>query len=190
MSLDRFDKVEIASVDALWKWLSKHHKQTDSVWLVTWKAAHRDHYVSRDDVLDALIAHGWIDGRRMKLDGDRTMQLISPRQEQTWAQTYKRRAARLEKEGRMTDAGRAVITRSKKAGKWNTMTHVDRLEIPDDLSAALIARDATKWFGAAAPSYRRNVLRWIETAKRPETRTKRIKTVATAAALGQKVPHY
>ncbi len=95
MDYNKFERVEIKSEDDLWQWLQQYHGNSESVWLVTWKAAHPDRYVSRDTVLDALIAHGWIDGRRLKLDDTRTMQLISPRKQQVWAQTYKDRAERL-----------------------------------------------------------------------------------------------
>lgn len=190
MKADSFEQVEIISAQELWVWLSANHARETGVWLVTWKALRRDRYVSREEVLDALIAYGWIDGRRMVLDADRTMQLISPRREQRWAQTYKRRALRLEQEGRMMSEGRAAIAASKKAGLWDAMAHVDRLEMPSDLANALDAKNAASWWTAAAPSYRRNVLRWIETAKRPETRGKRIDAVAKAAARGEKVPNY
>lgn len=90
----------------------------------------------------------------------------------------------------MMSEGRAAIAASKKAGLWDAMAHVDRLEMPSDLANALDAKNAAAWWTAAAPSYRRNVLRWIETAKRPETRGKRIDAVAKAAARGEKVPNY
>lgn len=189
-SKDRFEKVEIRAAAEFWAWLSEHHAQTDSVWLVTWKAAQRDRYVSREEVLDALIAYGWIDGRRMKLDVERTMQLISPRKEQTWAETYKRRAGRLEAEGRMTEAGRAAILLSKQSGNWDGMSQVDRLDDPADLVAALCAADAYVWWQGSAPSYRCNILRWVGKAKRPATRSKRIDIVAQAAAKDKKVPNY
>ncbi len=190
MDPERFERVEIASKQALWDWLGRHHARTESVWLVTWKAAHPDRYVSREAVLDALIAHGWIDGRRMKLDGARTMQLISPRRQQTWAQSYKDRAARLEAEGRMHPSGRASLVEGQRSGKWHDSDPVDALVDPEDLRQALETRGATAWWRSAAPSYRRNVLRWIATAKRPETRRARIETVTSAAARGEKVPQY
>jgi hypothetical protein len=74
MHPDRFERVEITSEQALWDWLGQHHERPGSVWLVTWKAAHPDRYVSREAVLDALIAHGWIDGRRLKLDDAQSAQ--------------------------------------------------------------------------------------------------------------------
>jgi uncharacterized protein YdeI (YjbR/CyaY-like superfamily) len=190
MKADSFEQVEIISAQELWVWLAANHTRETGVWLVTWKAIRRDRYVSREEVLDALIAYGWIDGRRMVLDADLTMQLISPRREQTWAQTYKRRAERLEREGRMMPAGHAAAAASRKAGKWDAMAHVDRLEIPPDLADALETKGAVAWWDRAAPSYRRNVLRWIEIAKRPATRAKRIDAVTQAAALGEKVPNY
>ncbi|MEL7255233.1 MAG: YdeI/OmpD-associated family protein [Pseudomonadota bacterium] len=187
---DRFEHVEVQSPEELWQWMAAHHGQDAPIWLVTWKAAHRDKYVSRDTVLDVLIAYGWVDGRRMKLDDDRTMQLLAPRKEQAWAQTYKDRAARLEAEGLMQAPGRAAIARAKQSGKWNAMAKVDALEEPEDLVQALSAHDATSWWDQAAPSYRRNILRWIAGAKTEATRSKRIGIASEHAARGEKVPQY
>ncbi|MEM1372836.1 MAG: YdeI/OmpD-associated family protein [Pseudomonadota bacterium] len=185
-----FEKVEVTGADGLWAWLGAHHDQGRSVWLVTWKAAHRAKYVSREEVLDALIAFGWIDGRRMKVDDDRTMQLISPRKEQAWAQSYKSRAERLDAEGRMQPPGRAAIAESKRAGKWMASADIDALKEPDDLVTALDAQNARAFWDASPPSYRRNILRFIAGAKRPETRAKRVALTAAHAARGEKVPQY
>lgn len=187
---DTFARVEIASEQALWDWLVANHAQEESVWLVTWKAQHTDRYVSREAVLDALIAHGWIDGRRLKLDDVRTMQLISLRKQQAWAQSYKDRAARLTAEGRMHAAGRATVAVGKASGKWNESDPVDALIDPDDLMQALDQRQALTWWQSSAPSYRRNILRWIAAAKQPATREKRIITAAEHAAKCRKVPQY
>lgn len=185
-----FEAVEVTESKALWAWLDARHAQEESVWLVTWKAAHRAKYVSREDVLDALIAYGWIDGRRMKVDDDRTKQLISPRKEQAWAQSYKTRAERLEAEGKMQPSGRAAIAESKRAGKWMASAEIDALVEPEDLVAALKSGGAQAFWQGSAPSYRRNILRFIAGAKRPETRAKRIATTVYYAARGQKVPQY
>lgn len=179
-------RVEVASPEALWAWLDAEHARADRAMLVTWKAAHRDRYVSRDQVLDALIAYGWIDGRRYKVDDDRTAQLITPRKTQAWAQSYKDRAARLEAEGRMHAAGLAAIAASKAKGLWDAMAEVDRLVVPDDFSTALGAQLAA--WEVLAPSYRRNVLRWIGQAKTAPTRDKRIAAAADATARGIKLP--
>lgn len=190
MDADRFVHVEIEAAQDLWDWLAVHHAQRESVWLVTWKVQHTQRYVSREEVLDALIAYGWIDGRRLKLDNDRTMQLISPRKQHAWADSYKRRAARLETEGRMHPAGQAAVVAGQQSGLWHISDPIDGLIDPPDLTAALIAFGGDVWWQNAAPSYRRNVLRWIGSAKRSETRTLRISTAAALSAKGEKVPHY
>ena len=190
MDHNKFERVEIKSEDDLWQWLQQYHGNSESVWLVTWKAAHPDRYVSRDTVLDALIAYGWIDGRRLKLDDTRTMQLISPRKQQVWAQTYKDRAERLRAEGKMHPAGDAAIEDARRSGRWTESELIDALVEPDDLTSALEANGGLLWWQAAAPSYRRNVLRWISGAKKPETRVKRIDKTSSLAAQQKKVPQF
>jgi uncharacterized protein YdeI (YjbR/CyaY-like superfamily) len=186
---ENFLKIEVRSAADLHAWLIAHHKQADSVWLVTWKKKPGAPFVSVDEVLDELIAFGWIDGLRRKLDDDRTMQLISPRKQQAWAKTYKDRAAKLETEGRMKPAGRAAIDAAKKSGRWNETAAVDALTVPDDLAAALRTQPvAADFFEASAPSYRRNVLRWLHTAKRPETRATRIAKIVASSADRKKLP--
>lgn len=185
---ENFEKLEISSSDELWQWLEKHHRQESSIWLVTWKAADRARYVSRETVLDALVAYGWIDGIRRKLNDHQTMQLISLRKQQIWAETYKTRAAKLIAENRMQPSGLASIETAKSAGLWDALAEVDNLDVPPDLRDAL--GTSAPWFEQSAPSYRRNVLRWIATAKKPETRAKRVATVADCAKVQQKVPNY
>ena len=187
---DARERVEVRSTGDLWAWLGAKHTRDEGVWLVTWKAARPDRYVPRDAVLDALIAYGWIDGRRMKLDEERTMQLISPRRQEAWAKSYRERVERLRAEGRMRPPGEAVVERATRAGTWEANTDVDALTVPDDLDTALRQRAARTWWDASAPSYRRNVLRWIAGAKRAPTRAKRVETVADHAARGKKVPQY
>lgn len=186
---DGFAQVEVRSAAELRAWLMDHHAQAESVWLVTWKKAPGAPYLSVDQVLDELIAFGWTDGLRRKRDDGRTMQLISPRRQQAWALSYKRRAERLESEGRMHPAGRAAIAAAKAAGRWDETAEVDALVVPDDLAVALSANaGAEHFFGTAAPSYRRNVLRWLHGAKKAETRAARIARIVDLSAKGTKLP--
>ena len=149
---------------------------------MTWKAAHPQKYVSRDDILDALMAYGWIDGRRFTVDQDRTAQLIAPRQTQAWSQSYKDRVARLRDAGRMHPAGEAAVAAGKASGLWDFFADVDRLIVPDDLAETL---DRPAW-DALPKAYRRNVLRWIKLAKTPATRSKRIAKTVDATRNGQR----
>ncbi len=186
---ERFPKVEVQSREDLRAWLAENHAREEGVWLVTFMKSVPDKYLDRWTVLDELLAFGWIDGIRRKLDDERTMQLITPRRQQAWAKSYKDRVARLEREDRMAAPGRAAIARSKAAGLWNASAAVDALVVPDDLAAMLRAHPpADAWFAAAAASYRRNVLRWLALAKRPDTRRARLERIATASQRGERLP--
>lgn len=185
---DRFQKVEVSSSFELRSWLENHFSQQESIWLVTFKKTIPDKYLSTGEVLDELISFGWIDGIRRKLDDSRTMQLISPRKVEHWAKSYKERAEKLIKEGKMHYAGLQAIERSKTNGLWDFMEDVDNLLAPDDLQMALSKFDgATVFFYAINDSSKRFVLRWIKLAKTEKTRQARIQQIAELSAKGEKL---
>lgn len=186
---DGFEHVEVASRAELRDWLAANHQRSESVWLVRYKQSVPAKYVGRLDLLDELLCFGWVDGIARKLDSERTMQLISPRRQQAWAQWYKDRAAVLEADGRMAPPGRAAIERSKALGLWDAYSAIDALFVPEDLSAAL-AREppAQTYFAETPPSYRRNLLRWLDQAKRAETRARRVAAIVEACAVHRRIP--
>lgn len=186
---ESFAKVAIDNLDDLRRWLALNHCTTDSVWLVRFKKSVPEKYVDRLDLLDELLCWGWVDGLARKLDDKRTMQLISPRRQQKWSKSYKDRCEELAEAGRMQAPGLAAIATSKAFGLWDAYEQIDLLQVPPDLREALNARPhAALFFDAAAPSYKRNVLRWIDSAKRPETRAARIAQTQEFSASGKKLP--
>jgi uncharacterized protein YdeI (YjbR/CyaY-like superfamily) len=186
---ERFEQIEVKSLNELRAWLAANHTRQEGVWLVRYKKVDPARFIDRLDLLDELLCWGWVDGLARKLDEKRTMQLVTPRRQQAWAQSYKDRVARLERGGRMHPPGLAAVENSKALGLWDAYAPVDALLVPEDLQAALAARPAAeRFFDNSAPSYRRNVLRWIDGAKRPETRAKRIETTVNLSASGEKVP--
>jgi len=187
-SQDRFEHVEVASADDLHGWLQEHHGQTQAVWLVTWKKAVAGRYVPHEQVMDELVAFGWIDGIRRSVDDERTRQLISPRRTQPWARSYRQRAERLIAQGRMQPSGARGVELARATGMWDAMEDVDDLVVPPDLAAALAAQPpAQEQFTGFPPSTRRNVLRWIASAKTEATRGKRIGLTVSEAAEGRRV---
>ena len=186
---ERFEQVEVASAEALGAWLAAHHAQQESVWLVRWLKHAGPLSVPIDAILDELLCWGWVDGLARTLDADRTLRLASPRRHQRWTRTYKERAARLIEAGQMMPPGLAAIEEARRTGGWDALDHVDDLVEPPDLAAALDALTAARaWWDVSAPSYRRNVLRWLALAKTPATRDKRVSLTVQFAAEGQKVP--
>lgn len=185
ISGDRFFELEVASREQLLKWLDHNHSRKEGIWLITFKKVERAKYISTDEVLDSLVAYGWTDGIRRKLDDTRTRQFVSPRRTQPWAQSYKDRAERLISEGLMATPGQASIDLAKASGMWEDMQSVDQLLIPHDLEIALAqSMNARQNFDSFPPSTRRNILRWIHSAKANETREKRVLTVATDSQRG------
>ncbi len=179
---DRFAEVEITSEAQLHDWLSKHHDQHDGVWLVTYKKVVPDKYITHERVLDGLIAYGWTDGIARRIDDERTMQLISPRRTKPWAKSYKDRAERLIATGKMQPSGMTSVEKAKATGMWNAMNDVDALLVPEDLVVALAKHEpAAQHFAAFPISTRRNILRWIASAKTEATRAKRIAMTAAEA---------
>lgn len=186
---ESFEQVEVTSADQLWSWLAANHDRDDGVWLVTWKkSVSPSRYVSRDEVLDALVAWAWIDGRRMARDDGRTMQLVTPRRASHWSDSYRRRALRLIDEQRMAAPGLASVAAARADGGWTALEDVDALVVPADLAAELArvpgARDG---FDALPPSARRFALRWIHLARREDTRARRVEETARRAARGERV---
>lgn len=182
---DRFPHVEVRSTGELRDWLTANGDRDEAIWLVTWKKAVPDRYVSTDEVLDELVAAGWTDGVRRRVDDERVMQLVSPRRTQPWMASYRVRAERLIAAGRMTPRGQAAVAAARRSGAWESMADVDALLVPDDLAGALGSRPpARAEFDAFPPSTRRNMLRWVASAKRDSTRAARIERLASDAQRG------
>lgn len=185
-SLDTLARVQVTTAQAWRDWLAAHHGQTGSVWLVTFKKHCGDRHVPYDDAVDEAIAHGWIDGVPRKLDADRSMTLMAPRRSgSAWSRINKARVERLTQQGRMHAVGLAVVAQAQQDGSWTFLDDVEDLIQPDDLKAALARHPgAADAFGGFPRWSQRAILEWIKTAKRPDTRARRVAETAIKAAQG------
>lgn len=190
-SLQDFPKIEIRSRRALRRWLAANHGDAGTSWLVTWKKHVAEHYVPYGEIVEELLCFGWIDTRTNRLDNDRTMLLIAPRRPgSNWSASNKKRVARLLESGLMTPAGQERIDAAKQDGSWTFLDDVEKLIVPDDLAHALAKnRRAKRNFEAFNGSARKVILLWIKTAKRAETREKRIRETVRLAALNVRAAH-
>ncbi len=125
---------------------------------------------------------GWIASRASLTTN--AMLWFAPRKPKTgWSKINKARVEQLIASGLMTPAGMAKVDAAKKDGSWNALDAVEALEIPTDLAAALSANPkAAAYFDAFPRSVKRAILEWIASAKKPETRARRIRETVTSAA--------
>ena len=156
------------------------------MWLVSYKAVTGKARLAYEESIPDALCYGWIDSLNKPLDGERTGLLFTPRKPGSgWSRTNKVRIARLLKEGRMQPTGLAKIAAAKRDGSWTLLDSVEAMEVPNDLRRALGAAGMRK-FDALTPGRKKEHLRMLVTAKRPETRAKRIeeivRVVATAVA--------
>ena len=184
-------KREFCSRQELRDWLDANHAESDTFWLVSYKKHVTDRYVSYDAIVEELLCYGWIDGRTRRVDDDRMMLLVSPRKPgSTWSASNKKRVGKLVKAGLMTPAGQEKIDNAKRDGSWTFLDDIENLVIPDDLSSALKKnKSAQREFEAFNKSAKKVILFWIKTAKRSDTRAKRVSETVRLAAKGLKAAH-
>jgi uncharacterized protein YdeI (YjbR/CyaY-like superfamily) len=173
---------------AAWRaWLAQHHATKSGVWLVYYKQHSGKTRLPYAEAVEEALCFGWIDSRPNKIDDERYMQLFTPRKAgSAWSKINKERVARLVEDGLMTPAGLAKIEAARRDGSWEHLDAVEALEMPADLESALAVHpEARRYFEAFAPSTRRGLLYWVTSAKRPETRARRIEETVRLAGEGK-----
>jgi uncharacterized protein YdeI (YjbR/CyaY-like superfamily) len=169
---------------AAWRrWLQRNHASSPPVWLVLAKKGASVPSVTYAEAVEEALCFGWIDSKANALDDERFKLWMAPRKPRSgWSAVNKRRIERLLAEGRMAPAGLAAIEAAKADGSWSRLDASHSLTIPSDLATAMKRyRDARKHFDAFPPSARSAILEWIDAAKRPPTRAKRIEETARLA---------
>jgi len=164
------------------RWLRDNHDKAQGVWLVMYKAATGKTRLGYEDSIPDALCFGWIDSLNKPLDGERTALLFTPRKTGSgWSRTNKERIARLLEAGRMEPPGLAKIAAAKRDGSWTLLDSVEALEVPDDLRRALGAAGLRR-FDSLTPGRKKEHLRTLVTAKRPDTRARRIADIVRSVA--------
>jgi uncharacterized protein YdeI (YjbR/CyaY-like superfamily) len=176
--------LEVCDRAELRGWLAANGSTSTGVRLAIGKKGTTNTRLTYDDAVEEALCFGWIDSVAGRLDDDRYTILFTPRKPGgTWSRSNKIRIERLIAEGCMTPVGLAAINAAKADGSWTVLDDVEDLIVPADLAKAFAENPSaeTYWEGLGA-SARKIALFRIASAKRPETRTKRIvETVAEAA---------
>ncbi len=173
------------------RWLEEHHAQSNGVWLtLAKKGSSEPTRLSYDDALAEALCFGWIDGRLGGGDDRTFRRTFTPRRPgSAWSKRNVTIATMLIEEGRMRRSGLAAVTRAKADGTWDAAYDGQAtIEVPPDLAAAL-GRDssARAMFDKLSASDRYSILYRVSTAKRPDTRRRRIEQFVAMLARGDTV---
>lgn len=177
-----------ATPAAFRRWLEKNHGKAKELWVGFHKVHTSKPSITWPQSVDAALCFGWIDGLRQGLDADVYMIRFTPRRSTSvWSAVNLKRVAELKKLGLMAPAGIAAFERRdpKAAG----YTYGDQ-NIPFDaatLKTFRAAKPAWKFFEAQPPGYRRIVTHWVMSAKRDETRKRRLEQLMADSAAGKRL---
>ena len=165
-------------------WLAKHHASSPGVWLVLHKAHTGVKSIPYEDTVREALCFGWIDSLIKRLDDDRYAIKVTPRQPTSkWSAINRKRWAELEAAGLLTPAGLEAAPTSNTYAPKPVIP-----ELPAYIVTALRANPgAWKFFRELAPTCRRDFVVWIHTAKRPETRARRVRESISLLAAGKKL---
>lgn len=177
---------------AAWRmWLSEHGDDSSGVWLVLAKKGTTEPTtLSYDQALEEALCQGWIDGQLQRRDQHTYRQRFTPRRAgSAWSRRNTGIVERLASEGRMQPAGLAAVAQAKADGRWQAAyAGPAAAEIPDDLAVALAADPAAQAMFTTLSSQNRYAITYrVQTAKRAETRARRIAQYTEMLARGETI---
>ncbi len=170
--------LDFATRKAWAAWLAKNHAKSAGVWLRIAKKGSGAGSVSYAEALEDALCHGWIDGQKKPESDAAWLQRFVPRSEKSiWSRINREKADALVADGRMKPAGLSAIERAKANGRWEAAyDSPSKATVPDDLQAALDANPGAKAFFATLNSANRYAVLWrVQTARKAETRARRIR---------------
>ena len=171
------------------RWLAKNHDKQSELWVGFYKKGSGRPSITWPESVDEALCFGWIDGLRKSLDDDSYVIRFTPRRKGSiWSAVNLRRVPELIREGRMEQAGRRVYEARdpKKAGVYSFERGAAAL---DAEAEAKFRRNRKAWefFQSQPPGYRKTVIWWVVSAKREETRAKRLQTLIDDSAAGRRI---
>src|SRR5687768_17270800 len=158
-------------------WLAKNHDHEQEVWLVYFKPVSGKTNIDYEGSVEEALCFGWIDSIIQQIDDEKYARKFNPRRmESKWSKTNKRRAVKVIREGRMTEAGMAKITFDvSKVDVRKPKNKRSPVNMPDKIEKVLKSRpEVWEAFQKVTPSLQRNYILWLSDAKKPETFERRL----------------
>lgn len=168
-------------------WLEEHHATTDHIWVGYYKKATTKPSVTWEETVEEALCFGWIDGIRKSIDGESYMNRFTPRNPKSvWSKRNIELADRLIAEGRMRPAGLAAFAHKDVHADSGYATATDGALT--DRMVAHFKKNQAAWafYEEQPPGYRRQVARWVTSAKREETRERRLAMLIEESANGRR----
>jgi len=170
------------------KWLAANHRQSEGIWLRIFKKDSGEPTVTYAEALDEALCFGWIDGLKQSHDEVSWRQRFTPRRPKSgWSKINTRHAERLIKASRMKAAGQAAIDAAKKDGRWTAAYDSSReATFPEVFLAAVRKNKKTNAFFESLSRANRYAIAYrLQTAKKPETKQRRMEMILTMLARGE-----
>ena len=179
----QLEQIYASDRDSWRNWLAEHYQISNGIWLVYYKVKSGKPSIKYSEAVKEALCFGWIDSKVNSLDEECYKQIFTPRKPKSvWSKLNKQYIEELIEQGLMTAAGLAKIEAAKLDGSWTALDEIERLIVPQDLQQALDQNEIAKRnFEAFSRSKKKNILAWIGSAKRVETRMKRIEGAVLAA---------
>lgn len=169
-------------------WLATHHGTSDGVWLRFFKKGSDVVGLSRADALEEALCYGWIDGQAKAHDAVSWLQKFTPRRKKSiWSKINIGHAMRLIAAGRMKPAGLREVEQARQDGRWAAAyDSPSGSTMPEDFLAALSKNKKAAAFFETLNKTNRYAISWrLQTAKRPETRHRRMRAIIAMLAKRQ-----
>ena len=179
-----------SSVGEFRDWLARHHSSETELLVRLFKVHAREMGLTYPDARDEALCFGWIDGVLRSKDADSYTVRFTPRKPKSiWSEVNIKRVAALEAEGRMTPAGAAAFARREKSrsGVYAYENKSRELEAAY-LKTFMTSKRGWKFFQAQAPWYQRTSVHWVMSAKREETRARRLGILISSSDRGVPIP--
>ena len=183
------DPRTFSSQEAFRAWLERHHDRVPELWVGFWNKASGRKGMTYPQAVDEALCWGWIDGVKKNVDEERYTNRFTPRKTVSkWSDVNLRRYAELETAGRVAPPGKAAFARFDPA-KHRAYSFEARPDaFPPELEREFRShREAWAFFTAQPPGYRRIAIHWVSSAKREETRQRRLAELVGVSAAGERL---
>ncbi|MFK7923103.1 MAG: YdeI family protein [Bacteroidia bacterium] len=166
------------------KWLESNHKKKEAVWLIFYKKKSPNYNLSWSESVDEALCFGWIDSTKRTIDSEKYKQYFSKRKAKSnWSKINKNKVETLIGQGLMAEEGYKSIEIAKENGSWTILDGVEALVIPEDLKEEFANyQGSIEYFDSLSKSAKKILLHWVVSAKRTETRQKRILEIVENAS--------